>query len=57
MESVIEFLMKLYQMLPEIVAAVIAFLTGVIAIALLIPGEQPEKFLKKVVEFLEKYSR
>jgi hypothetical protein len=41
---------------PEIVSAILAVLSGVIGIALLIPGEQPEKALKGVVEFLEKFS-
>lgn len=41
---------------PEIVAAIVAILSGVIAIAMLIPGEQPEKALLGVVKFLEKFS-
>lgn len=42
---------------PEIVSAVAALLSGVIAVSLLIPGEQPEKALKSVVAFLEKFSK
>jgi len=41
---------------PEIVSAIVAILSGVIAISLMIPGEQPEKALKKVVALLEKVS-
>lgn len=41
---------------PEIVSAVVALLSAIIAIALLIPGEQPEKALKGVVAVLEKFS-
>lgn len=41
---------------PEIVSAIVAILTGVIGVCLLIPGEQPEKALKKVVAVLEKVS-
>lgn len=41
---------------PEVLAAVIAILSGVIAISLLIPGEQPEKALKAIVGLLEKIS-
>ena len=36
--------------------AVMALFTGVIALALIIPGEQPEKFLQGIVDFLSKLS-
>jgi hypothetical protein len=42
---------------PEIVSAIMALLSGVIAISMLIPGEQPEKALQGVVEFLKKFSK
>lgn len=42
--------------LPQIVSAVVGLLSAVIAICLLIPGEQPEKFLQGVVDFLAKFS-
>ena len=42
---------------PDVVSGVIGILSGVIAISLMIPGEQPEKALKSVVEFLTKFSR
>ena len=41
----------------EVVLALIALLSGVIAIALIIPGEQPEKALQKIVDFLTKISK
>jgi hypothetical protein len=37
--------------------AITALLGAVIAIAQLIPGEQPEKSLQAVVDFLSKFSR
>lgn len=37
--------------------AITALLGAVIAIAQLVPGEQPEKFLQGVVDFLSKFSR
>ena len=39
------------------VGALVALLSAVIAVASLIPGEQPEKFLKSVVGVLSKFSR
>jgi hypothetical protein len=42
---------------PSILSALIGVLTAMIGLAMLIPGEQPEKALKKAVEFLSKYSR
>lgn len=41
----------------EVVAALNAFLLGLTAIFLLIPGEQPEKTFKVILAILEKISR
>jgi hypothetical protein len=41
----------------EIVGAITTLLTVLIAIFEFIPSEQPEKTLKAVVAFLERYSR
>lgn len=40
-----------------VLAAVIALLSGMIAVALIIPGDQPEKALQGIVDFLSKFSR
>lgn len=40
-----------------ILAAVVGLLNAVIVICLMIPGDQPEKTLKQIVEFLSKISR
>jgi hypothetical protein len=37
--------------------ALVALLSAVIAIASLIPGDEPEATLRKVVDFLSKFSR
>lgn len=37
--------------------ALTALLTAVIAVASLIPGDEPEATLRKVVDFLSKFSR
>jgi len=39
------------------VGALVALLTAVIAIASLIPGDEPEATLTKVVSFLSRFSR
>lgn len=39
------------------VGALVALLSAVIAIASLIPGDEPENTLQKVVDFLSKFSR
>ena len=41
---------------PHLVSAVVGVLTALIALFMLIPGEQPEKFLQQCVDFIEKYS-
>ncbi len=43
--------------LSDIVSAVMGVMTAVIGIALLIPGDQPEKALQGVVDFLSKFSK
>ena len=40
----------------NLVGAIVALLSGVIAIAMLIPGDSPEKQLQKVVDFIKKFS-
>jgi hypothetical protein len=57
MEQAIEVVKVAIEKGPEIISAIAALLSGVIAISLLIPGEQPEKALKAVVEFLAKFSK
>jgi hypothetical protein len=37
--------------------ALVALLSAVIAVASLIPGDEPENTLQKVVDFLSKFSR
>ena len=40
----------------EMVGALVVLINGLIAVCLLIPGEQPEKFLQSVVDFISKLS-
>ena len=42
---------------PQFVSALVAFLSALISVCLLIPGEQPEKFLQGIVDFLAKFSK
>lgn len=42
---------------PNFLAAVMAVLSALIALFMLIPGEQPEKALQGIVEFLAKFSK
>ncbi len=56
MEKVLEIISWIVKFGPEIVSGIIGVLSGVIAVSLIIPGEQPEKALKGVVSFLEKFS-
>ena len=42
---------------PAILSAVLGLLSAIVVIALMIPGEQPEKSLKRIIEFLEKFSK
>jgi hypothetical protein len=53
MEQVLDILKQIHDSVP----LVIQLLTAIIAIALVIPGEQPEKFLHSVVDLLKKISK
>ena len=57
MEQIINALHLVVQYGPDVLSAVVAILSGVIGIALLIPGEQPEKALQGIVDFLSKFSK
>ena len=41
----------------EMLSAISALLSTMIVIALMIPGDQPEKTLQKIVDLLAKFSR
>lgn len=43
--------------LPVYINLVLPLMAAIIAIALVIPGEQPEKFLQAAVDFLKKFSK
>ena len=53
----LDFLKNVFENIDQYVAAFVAVLGAVIAVAALIPGEQPEKALRGVVDFIEKLSR
>ena len=40
-----------------ILAGLVATLSGVMAIAMVIPGEEPEKTLQKILDFISKWSK
>lgn len=42
---------------PQLAAALVGVCTALIGLFLLVPGEQPEKSLQKVVDFISKFSR
>lgn len=55
MEQILTFIQS--QDIFAWVGALVALLSAVIAIASLIPGDEPEATLRKVVDFLSKFSR
>lgn len=57
MQTFLEIIGFMTQNFQAILSALIAILMGVIAIALIIPGEQPEKALQGFVDFLTKFSK
>jgi hypothetical protein len=50
-------ILEIIKNIGPYVAAVNGILVAVIALCLLIPGEQPEKLLQSIVDFLSKLSK
>lgn len=55
--EIIAFVKSIGQMAPEIISALAAGVSAAIGVALMIPGDQPEKTLQKILDFLKKWSR
>lgn len=51
--SIVKFVVEHYQ---EVITAIVGIFTGIIGICMLIPGEQPEKALQGIVDFIKKFS-
>jgi hypothetical protein len=57
MEMLINVGKWLVQYGPELLAAIVLILSGVMGVFMLVPGEQPEKTLQKILDFLKKFSK
>lgn len=57
MEQMMHVLQMIVERGPAVLSAIVGLLSAVIAVCLLIPGEQPEKALQAIVDFLKKFSR
>ena len=57
MEAVMHVLQLIVEKGPAVLSAIIGLLSAVIGVCLLIPGDQPEKALQGIVDFLSKFSR
>lgn len=57
MEKILEIGKWLLVHGPEILSALSAVLSAIIALCMLIPGDQPEKALQGIVDFIAKFSR
>lgn len=57
MEQVMAVIAWILANYEAVITALLAVLGGIIAIAMLIPGEQPEKSLKAIAGFIEKFSK
>lgn len=57
MEQALPAIQAIIEKLPLYIAALVGVLTALIGFFMLIPGEQPEKALQKVLDVLTKFSR
>lgn len=56
-QPVLDLLAWFYANYAALIGAAVVAINALIALFMIIPGEQPEKALKAVVEFLSKFSR
>jgi hypothetical protein len=56
MEQILALVQVIIEKGPVYIASIVAVLSALIALFLLIPGEQPEKALQAIVDFLAKFS-
>lgn len=49
--------MEYLENFDTIVSSVVMILMGVTAIAMIVPGDQPDKTLQKIIDILSKFSR
>lgn len=57
MDKVLELGRLVWEQGPAVLGSLVAIFGGLLAIAVVIPGEQPDKFLGKALELLNKLSR
>jgi hypothetical protein len=57
MDAILAWLLPLLQNVGSYASAVDAVVLALIALFLLIPGDQPEKALRGVADFIEKFSK
>jgi len=55
--EIIAFIRNLGNLAPEIISALAAGVSAAIVVALAIPGDQPEKFLQKLLDILKRFSK
>lgn len=56
MEKALEIIKAAIEHGPIYISAIVGVLSALIALFMLIPGEQPEKALQKVVDLLARFS-
>lgn len=57
METILALLSFIPANFATIVTAILGLATAMLALAMLIPGDQPDKFLQSAVDFLTKFSK
>lgn len=48
---------KIIAVAQDVIGFLVMILTGIIGISLIIPGDQPEKALQAVLDFIKKFSK
>lgn len=57
MEKLLEIVKWAIESGPNFITAIGGVVSALIVLALIIPGEQPEKTLQKIADFLAKFSK
>lgn len=57
MDAILDIIRWIVDHGPELISVLVAVFTAAVAVALLIPGDQPEKTLQAILDFIKKFSR
>lgn len=57
MDQLLEIAKFIFANYAQIIAGIVGIFSAVLVVALIIPGQEPDKTLQKIVDFISKFSK